>query len=66
MMTDSTPVCIYCQRSSEQIPLIQLLYKGKEHWICPQHLPILIHKPGQLSEKLPGMDLVDLAAVHEH
>jgi len=26
-------------------------------YICPQCLPILIHKPEKLSKKLPGMNL---------
>jgi hypothetical protein len=26
------------------------------YWICPQHLPILIHKPVRLAEKLPGLE----------
>jgi hypothetical protein len=29
-------------------------YMGKDYSICPQHLPILIHKPQQLEDRLPG------------
>ncbi len=48
---DSSERCLNCKRTSEQVPLIQLHYTGREHWICPQCLPILIHKP----ERLPAI-----------
>lgn len=46
--------CISCNRTSQEVPLIAIRHQGQELWICPQHLPILIHKPEQLAEKLPG------------
>ena len=52
--TDQKPVCIVCERSDDTLPLIQLRYQGERLWICPMHLPILIHKPQQLTEKFPG------------
>jgi hypothetical protein len=36
-------------------PLLNLQFQGKEIHICPQCLPILIHKPYQLADKLPGI-----------
>lgn len=45
--------CLQCERSSEQVPLIQLEYKGEKYAICPEHLPILIHKPARLVGKMP-------------
>jgi hypothetical protein len=45
--------CIQCERTSEQVPLIRLEYKGSEYSICPEHLPILIHQPAKLEGKLP-------------
>jgi len=48
--------CLYCERSSDEVPLISLHYQGNAVWICPQHLPILIHKPAQLADKLPGVE----------
>jgi hypothetical protein len=45
--------CIQCERTSEQVPLIKLEYKGSEYSICPEHLPILIHQPAKLAGKLP-------------
>ena len=46
--------CLYCERDADQVPLLALHYRGQALWICPQHLPILIHKPQQLADMLPG------------
>ncbi len=40
--------CLSCERPSDLVPLIRLVYAQNEHWICPQCLPILIHKPERL------------------
>jgi hypothetical protein len=58
-MNDSSPKCIYCGISSDQVPLVSLLYQGTDYWICPQHLPILIHHPENLKEKFPGMETIN-------
>jgi hypothetical protein len=55
-MEEKTMQCIQCERSSDEVPLIELNFGGKAYWICPQHLPILIHKPSNLADKLPGAD----------
>lgn len=55
-MTSDQPICIVCEKSSQEIPLIVIEYQGKQYWICPQHLPILIHEPGQLIGRLPGAE----------
>jgi len=49
-----TKTCLNCGRSSAEIPLLALEYRGQEYAICPQCLPTLIHKPQNLAEKLPG------------
>jgi hypothetical protein len=41
-------------------------YQGSTYWICPQHLPILIHKPAQLADKLPGAERLEGSAGHNH
>lgn len=46
--------CIQCNRTSDEVPLLVVHHQGQEYFICPQDLPILIHKPAQLSDKLPG------------
>jgi hypothetical protein len=61
-MTDK--ICIQCGRTSDQAPLIPLHYRNKDYWICPQDLPILIHKPAQLANKLPGLE--NLAPAEGH
>jgi hypothetical protein len=55
-MNDVLPQCLYCERDSDQVPLLALKYRGEELWICPQHLPILIHKPAQLAGKVLGAE----------
>ena len=54
-MSDSM-ACVLCRRDSEQTPLITLEYRGEQLWICPQHLPVLIHDPAQLIGTLPGAE----------
>ncbi len=59
MTSDSRPVCLLCKRDDQATPLLQLRYRGTARWICPQHLPVLIHDPHSLAEVLPGAtDLV--------
>ena len=55
-MESSEEKCLYCEKSSELVPLIPLVYQGGKLFICPQHLPILIHKPEQLANRLPGTE----------
>lgn len=65
-MPQTQPLCIYCQRDSNQVPLLALKYQAEDFWICPQHLPILIHKPAQLADRLPGVEFLDSPAGHVH
>ena len=55
-MNENQPVCIVCGETSERVPLIPFIYQGEHYFICPQHLPILIHKPAQLADRLPGLE----------
>jgi len=52
----ATPECLYCQQTSHDIPLIEILFRGEQYWICPQHFPLLIHDPEKLMGKIPGLD----------
>lgn len=63
-MDKNNPTCLYCDRSSELVPLLNLEYRGEHYWICPQHLPILIHEPGKLASYLPGLEEI-AAADHD-
>lgn len=62
-MTD--PICLACNRSQHEIPLVALTYQGSSVWICPQHLPILIHDPTQLAGKLAGAERMKPADHHD-
>jgi len=48
--------CLYCQRTANETPLVTLEYRDSVTWICPQHLPMLIHDPTKLAGKLPGAE----------
>jgi hypothetical protein len=66
MINPDQPYCLYCDRTSDQVPLLPLIYREKQFWICPQHLPILIHKPAQLAGKLAGAEDFERAEGHPH
>jgi len=55
-MTTTEAGCLVCKQSSAQIPLIPFQYRGSDLWICPQHLPVLIHDPTKLAGILPGAE----------
>ena len=45
--------CIVCGKTHEEIPVTKFYYKESEFYICPQHIPMLIHKPTELANKIP-------------
>ena len=49
-------VCIVCKKSSMETPVTKFYHKDTEFFICPQHLPILIHNPQELVGLLDGAD----------
>jgi hypothetical protein len=55
--------CVNCGRTVEQVPLIPLMHRNGQTYICPQCLPVLIHKPQQLVGKLSGAEMLE---PHEH
>jgi len=57
--------CVACGRGAEETPLIPLEYRGAALWICPQHLPVLIHEPAQLAGRLPGAERLRPADHHD-
>ena len=57
--------CVACQRKTDEIPLITLDYRGMQFWICPQHMPVLIHDPTQLVGMLPGAETMSPADHHD-
>ncbi len=56
---DAGGQCLNCDRSTQEIPLIELRYGDGRMMICPQCLPILIHQPLRLVEKLAGAASMD-------
>ena len=63
-MTTDEKACLACGLDSDATPLVALEYRGKPLWICPQHLPILIHDPNRLVGVLPGAE--NLAPADHH
>ena len=61
----SASVCLACGRGADAVPLIALTYRGGSHWICPQHLPVLIHDPTRLVGRLPGAEDMKPADHHD-
>lgn len=56
--------CIYCGQSEQSVPLLSMQFRGQQFSICPQHLPVLIHQPARLADKLPGIELIQPAEGH--
>lgn len=48
--------CLVCKTASTEIPVTKFYYQESEFFICPQHIPILIHNPQQLIGLLDGAD----------
>jgi len=55
-MEKENKVCLFCKRNEDEVPLVQLDFKGNGYWICPQHIPVLIHDPTKLTGMLPGAE----------
>ncbi len=55
--------CVSCERTVEEVPLLNLVHRQGAAYICPQCLPTLIHDPQQLLNKLPGTEAL---RPHEH
>lgn len=61
-MTEHT--CLNCERTDEQVPLVNMIFKGEEKYVCAQCFPILIHKIHLLAEKLPGVEIPPTPSTH--
>ena len=51
---EARPSCLACDQGSDDTPLICLEFRGGPLWICPRHMPLLIHQPERLVDRLPG------------
>ena len=58
--------CLNCGSSEQERPLLTLKLQGKEVYLCPQCMPIMIHEPDQLVDKLPGFTPPTSSSPHDH
>ena len=63
-MTNAT--CLNCGASAQEKPLLTLKFQGNTLYICPQCMPILIHKSYELVDKIPGLRPSDPPSDHNH
>lgn len=57
--------CLNCNRSENEMPLINLQYKGDKFYICSGCMPMLLHSPAKLAGKLPDAEKIQ-PANHNH
>jgi hypothetical protein len=55
-MSSITKECLVCKQTEKQVPLTRFDYQETSFWICPQHIPVLIHDPQKLVALLPGAE----------
>jgi hypothetical protein len=60
-----THKCVACERGSDDVPLLTAEFRGRQFYICAQHLPILIHDPGQLEGRLEGAETLSPSDHHD-
>lgn len=48
--------CLVCKVSSKETPVTKFYYQESEFYICPQHMPVIIHNPKELVGLLPGAE----------
>jgi hypothetical protein len=58
--------CLNCKATEQEKPLLTIKYQSNEIYICPQCLPVLIHKPVNLADKLPDAEKFGAVAEHHH
>ena len=64
MSTDQAVAnCVNCGRTVQEVPLLTITHRAGTAYICPQCLPVLIHEPQALIDKLPGTEALQ---PHEH
>ena len=47
--------CVNCAQSETERPLIQLRYSRRTAWVCSGCMPILIHQPQEMAQKLAAL-----------
>lgn len=61
---DPQYVCLNCERTDLEVPILHVTFKGEPVSICTSCLPVMIHKPGNLAAKLPGAEDIGPGAQH--
>jgi len=51
-----TKECLVCKKASTEIPVTKFYYQDSEFYICPQHMPTIIHNPQELIGFIDGAD----------
>jgi hypothetical protein len=57
--------CVFCERTSTEVPVLSVDFRGSTFGICSQHLPVLIHDPAQLAGRLAGAESLEAADHHD-
>jgi hypothetical protein len=58
-------ICLNCQKTEQEIPLVTLHYLGQQVYICSQCFPTLIHSPAKLAGKIKDAEKIQPAS-HDH
>ena len=58
MNEQNKKICLSCDHTDEQVPLVHLTFKNETKCIYAQCLPVLIHKTYTLADKLPGIEII--------
>lgn len=48
--------CIICSVTDQEVPLVHFTYRNRTYYICPAHLPVMIHNTAELIETLNNPD----------
>jgi hypothetical protein len=64
-MNQTKSMCVACERTSDDVPIVRIEYQGALIGICPQHLPTLIHDPTRLTGRLAGAESMEAADHHD-
>jgi hypothetical protein len=48
--------CIICSVTDQEVPLVHFTYRNRTYYICPAHLPVMIHNTAELIDTLNNPD----------
>ena len=64
-MQTAAKACVMCGRGPAVTPVLRFEFRDAAFWICPQHLPVLIHDPSQLVGRLAGAESLTPSDFHD-